>query len=148
MSAPIIPATSKIAWSHLLGYTMIGGNITQALAAARVHLWTGFVVPALGITNANLIELAVPGYSAQALAGPVTYSVDWQGNGLVTFKTVNFTGFTGGLPCNALGFFVDYLDPVTGLTALLWAQQWDSPFVWLNSGNNYPLVPQLRASQC
>ena len=64
------------------------------------------------------------------------------------FRNHQLSSYGGPVPVSAWGYWVDCIDPITGLRALLWCQQWDQFFSWLAVGQNYPLNLSLGLGQC
>ncbi len=143
MANPIIPYAGRVALLDLvISAIQNGGRQSKCL------LWTAPFPPSDNTVLTDFVGLTADGLTGQALPVATFAGVNVSGRAIWTFATLNYTSTGPGLPTIAYGYWVQCSDPVTNQQALLWFQQFDTPFVWRNPGDNLPVNLSLSLSQC
>lgn len=140
---PVIPNAGLQTYSDI-----VIGWISGGLHDAKIHLYQNdyFVVP--GSVLSDFVEATNPGLTGKPLPVPVQFGLDLNGRFDWIFPTVTFTITAGPFPAYAFGFWVDCLDPITGLTGLLWAQRFPTGVAFHASGDAVPVNMFQSFGQC
>ena len=134
MSAPILPLAGVTAMMDILIPAIAGGGLNS-----HVGIFVNDFVPTATSVLTDFVAATAAGLTPKPLPAATNAGLDPSGRDTWNFATANFTATGAGLPVVGFGYFVYFVDPVTGLPALLWFQRWDTAFAWFAAGQNYPL---------
>lgn len=132
MSFLVVPDQSELLMLYTLGLEVFG--------TTKVHLFKNDYTPVPGSLFANFTEADFTGYAAQDLAMnlPVTVS----GKATCTNNVVmSFTMGTPGTTNTVYGYYVALNADTFGYGRLLWAERFDNPVFFTNSGDQLNLTP-------
>lgn len=139
----------------MTGRMSMAGSLTRAWSEparlAKIHLFANDITPSIGTVLADLTEIGFSGYAPIDFptVNPVlTWDVT-NNRAIVETDIVRFTAALpgSGLPNIAFGYWVDYPDPRTGQTELLWAKKFADAVALLNVGDRVSFTLSLSLTQ-
>lgn len=134
MAIPFIPneglsGIMAVLWSHLIA----GGD------SCKVRLFKLPIVYSPSLHWTDFTECDFAGYAPRNLPTPTD-----QGLGVFPIDTWRFPTITWdlwGLPGQTVwGYWIDCIPPLTGQRTVLWAQQFGTPFAFVNVFDLFPLI--------
>ena len=140
---PVTPAAGSQTFADLIVWAL-----SQNVVLGRVTLYSNFLTPTSASVLADFTPITAAGLGPQLLGAATPGLIDHCGRALWTWPNIVFTAAGGGLPVQAWGYFVSCTDPITGMTALLWAQRLVTPFAFLAAGNALPVPLTLTLGPC
>jgi len=143
MPLPLIPQNGKAA---MLRTVMVA--IKNGANAAKVHLFENDYTPVLTSMVGDFVECSVGGMSVMPLPQATEQPLLASGPANWIFDLVTFTPSGVGLPGLVYGYWVDFLEPSTATTMLLWAQRFDSPQAIVTVADKVEFTPNLAGTQC
>ena len=116
------------------GYSPIDGNSTLHYYATNMTFTSATVL-------ADFTEIVLAGYTPYLLTGAADLGIVPPGYDFWQWP-VNYTvaASTPSSPVTAWGYWVTSNDD----GALLWCQQFDTPFTWATVGDSFPFQPALN----
>jgi hypothetical protein len=140
---PVIPDDGLIGHMDLLVWGLANGNNN-----CRIHLFANDYRPAPNTVLGSFTELIGAGYAPLPTGNPVNLGVDVARRDVWQFPETIWTALGIGLPVVAYGYWVDFTDPLTGGTRVLWAQRFQSPQVMLHAGDVIKFALSWGGKQC
>jgi hypothetical protein len=127
----------------LLAWSLANGHNN-----CRVHLFANDYQPDANTVLASFIELSGAGYLPKPTGNPTNLGVDLTRRDVWQFPDLIWTATGVGLPVIAYGYWVDFLDPLTGGTRVLWAQKFQAAqALWL-AGQTIRFALSWGGKQC
>ena len=140
---PVVPLQGVATFSDLVIYAL-----SLPIVDARVSLFTNFFQPQENSVIANFTAPTAAGLAAQALPAAVSAGQNNCGRSNWSFPGLVFTAAGAGLPVQIWGYYVYCTDPITGVSALLWAQRLQNSFAFTAGGQTLPVPLSLSLAQC
>lgn len=112
------------------------------------RLFSNDYQPDVNTTRTNLLELVGAGYGPNSLGNPTNLGIDITGRDVWLFPEVVWTATGIGLPVIAYGYWIDFLDPLTGGTRILQVQKFFQPQAFIAAGNQIRFTPSWGGKQC
>lgn len=122
--------------------------LQNGLHGTRVRLYSNDYWPVKESVRASFTELSGGGYVAKPTGIPVNLGTDVTGRNVWQFPETLWTATGAGLPVVAFGYWVDFIDPLTGGTRVLQAQRFNAPIAWLNVGDKVRFSLSWGGKQC
>ena len=132
MALPVIPLAGQLTYSHIvINWIANGAN------NAQVHLFSNNLEILPTTTLANFVGVTNPGLTPQPTPVAINDGPNNVGQYVWRFAPITFTAAGGPYPLLVWGYWIDVVDPVTGLQALLWAQSFPTGVAFLRNGDSY-----------
>lgn len=107
-------------------------RLNDPASVSRVHLYTNDYAPGTGTTLSDFTEATFGGYLPLPLGLPTQSTPSPSGRAIWTWPMSVWTTTGATLPEIIHGMWVDFVDPLTGLTSLAWTQRFNVPQgLWL-----------------
>lgn len=140
---PVIPAAGVQTWSDLAMWALTLPGVNP-----KVSLFTNFYQPTQQSVLTDFTAPTAPGLAARALPAAIRGGTNPCARATWTWPVVTFTAGGGGLPVMIWGYYVYCTDPLTNVTALLWAQRLVTAFAFTVAGDALPIPLAVSFGQC
>lgn len=143
MTTPVIPNDGSKAFMDVLVYSIQGGRLNS-----KIHLFQNDVTPDSTFTLASFVECIAGGMGNQPLSVPTDQGFDPSGRDIWYFPETIFTATGSNLPAVIYGYWVDFTDPITATTRVLWCRRFTTPQAILSAGNTIKFMLSFGGKQC
>lgn len=142
MPAPVIPDNGKTGFMGAILKAISSGANT-----ATVHLFQNNITPDSSTVIGTFVEATAGGMGSQPTPSATDSGVIPGGIDNWIFGPMTWTATGSGLPQTIYGYWVDFVDPTTGLAAMLWAQRFDTPQALTAAGQPISFILSLAGTQ-
>jgi hypothetical protein len=140
---PVVPNDGLIGFTDVIVQAIANGNNNS-----RIHLYANDYWPYPGTLLGDFVELVGAGYLPAVPGDPSNLGVDVTRRDVWLFPETVFTANPSGLPVLAYGYWLDFFDPLTAVTRVLWAQRFQAPQALLVAGQQIRFTLSFGGAQC
>lgn len=140
--AAIIPAAGKVGIMTAV-MTLLSND-----PSTTVHLYALPITFSDATVLSDFTECVFDGYVPASSPIATDQGVDSEGIDQWLYSPVTFSATgPGGLPAVAFGYWIQWINPATGLPLLLWCEAFGSAWTWTTAGQILKFILALGGSQ-